>query len=431
MVRFGVAVDDLVQVYNPWLAFPERQAELLAQRLPDPFVERSVSVHPRPGRVTLVVGPRQAGKSTLLMDMARRQPRPVVVLNVEEPAIRTLCHSPGELAIWLQRSVGDEAFVILEEAQHLDEPGLFLKGLVDLRSRHLICATGSSSYHLRARTRESLAGRAERVKLLPFSLDELVGQTPNALSRRTRGAEVWKRQLRFGGYPSIWSAPQPEAELARLAEAFVLRDASDLYAVRDLGAFRILLGFIAADAGSLVNVSGWANEAGVSRDTINRWVELLVETHLVVRLRPFLGGKRAELKSTTKVFFLDCGLRNALFGGFGPADNRADRGALAETWVLGEVAKATGLLDTVRFWRTRHGAEVDFVVDRGATRIAIEVKAGALKRPTLSRAARTFIELYAPARFVVVNAELEADAEHAGVPVHFRPPWALRAMLEA
>lgn len=424
-----MAIDELIRLYNPWLMAPDRQAALMTERMPERFVERHTKASPDVGRVTLVVGPRQAGKSTLLLDLARKQSRPVVVLNTEEPAIRTLCSSPGEFVTWLDRTVADTCFVIFEEAQHLDEPGLFLKGLVDLRTQHVLCATGSSSYHLRARTRESLAGRADRFRLLPFSLDELVGMTPNPLIRRTRAREVWRRQLRHGGFPSVWSSKQPALELARLAEAFVLRDASDLYAVRDIGAFRTLLGLIAADAGSLVNVSGWANEMGVSRDTVIRWVDLLVETHVVWRLRPFLGGKRAELKRTTKVYFMDCGMRNALFGGFEAVESRADRGALTETWVLGEIAKSTGLLDTVRFWRTRHGTEVDFVVDRGATRIGIEVKSGELTQPRLQREARTFIELYQPTRFILVNAELHADMEHAGVPVYIRPPWGLRAAL--
>lgn len=380
----------------------------------------------------LVVGPRQVGKSTLLLHAASRESRPVVVINAEEPSLRSQCESPAGFVGWLGSEIVNEpATVIFEEVQHLDEAGLFLKGLVDLRSGHRFAATGSSSYHLRARTRESLAGRADRLQLLPFSLDELRSGASRTIAAAESDAErIHARQMRFGGYPDVWLSDRPDLELSRLVEAFLIRDASDLYRVADLNAFRKILRLAAADAGQLVNVSSWAAEAGVSWETANRWLDLLEEGHVVRRVPTFLGGKRAEIKSAVKAYCLDCGLRNALFGGYGVATDRADGGALAETWVFGEIAKHTGLVDSIRYWRTRGGAEIDFIVERPNRTIAIEVKLGALQQPRVPRGARTFARLYRPDLLVVVNAALRADAEVDGVPVRFCRPWDLAALLK-
>ena len=422
---------ELLLQHNPWLPAPARQAELLLARRPSPFIPRARRAGLSDRRVTLVIGPRQAGKSTFLLEAAREQRRPLVLLNAEEPAFRPLCRSPGGFLAWLEREVvATPAFLVFEEVQHLEEAGLFLKGLVDLRSGHHIAATGSSSYHLRARTRESLAGRAERLTILPFSHAELMPEEDlPPIGRDLSARAIWERQLRVGGFPDAWHAERPEGELARLVESFVVRDASDLYRVQHLDAFRTILRLAAADQGQLVNLSAWAAEAGVSRATAAHYLDLLEETHVLRRVRPFLGGKRAEIKASFKVYFVDNGVRNILFGGLGDPRNRADAGALAEGWVFGELLKNLGLLDTIRYWRTRNGSEVDFVVERPGQRIAIEVKAGALREPRLPRAARTFLGIYRPDRFLLVNAELRERREEDGVPVDFCLPWEVAGLL--
>jgi uncharacterized protein len=133
------------------------------------------------------------------------------------------------------------------------------------------------------------------------------------------------------------------------------------------------------------------------------YCRLLEETHLLRLVRPFVGGKRAEITSARKVYFLDNGIRNQLFGGFQPTVERADRGALLESFVFTELAKTVHpLLDGLSTWRSKAGAEVDFVVEHQGRLLAVEVKAGE-SRGSLSRSARSFIEAYQPEQFLVVN----------------------------
>jgi predicted AAA+ superfamily ATPase len=207
--------------------------------------------------------------------------------------------------------------------------------------------------------------------------------------------------------------------LGGLIEAFLDRDASDFFRIRRPDAMRKLLHLAAGQVGSLVNLTEWASLTGVSRETVQEYLEILANSHLVHLVPVFAGGRRAELTATPKVFLVDTGIRNALVRDFRPLDERQDAGATLENWVYGELVKNVGPSAQVRYWRTRSGAEVDFVVDDGSTPIGLEVKAAALRRPQLSRSARSFIEAYQPRRFLVVNRELEHEEVVAGTTVRW------------
>ena len=143
---------------------------------------------------------------------------------------------------------------------------------------------------------------------------------------------------------------------------------------------------------------------------------------------PFSGGKRAELTSRHKVYFVDTGLRNGLLNRMEPFDLRLDRGPLFENWVGSELRKHLSPLlpgDELRFWRSRSGAEVDFVIPRPDQLLAFEVKATAMRRTKLSRSARSVIDAYAPARFYVVNLALTHTEVVNGTEVRWVPPEAL------
>jgi uncharacterized protein len=414
---------------NPWLQGEPFRAQ--AERfVPDGYVERRLKLR-FDHRVVLVIGPRQAGKSTLIWRTLAEAGEPVLYLNCEEPSVRGWLSSPVEFLLDLQESAREACGVFFEEVQRLPEAGLFLKGLVDRRSGLKLLATGSSSFDLEAATRESLAGRAQRHLLLPLSLEEMAATLPeNPLARAESFSRLVERLILFGGYPTIQTSSEPRRELATLVEAFIVRDASDRFRIRHTAALRKLMELAASQVGNLVNISEWASLTGLSNDTVAEYVRLLEETHLLRLVRPFVGGKRAEITSARKVFFLDNGVRNQLFGGFAPLADRPDRGALLESFVFSELAKSVNpLLDGLSFWRSKSGAEVDFVVERQGRLLGIEVKAG-LSRGNLSRSSRSFIEAYAPEQFFVVDREPWPETRLAETRIRFLPVGNLAAEVE-
>jgi predicted AAA+ superfamily ATPase len=409
---------------NPWLTGAPL-GPWLHDHVPRKYIPRRVQL--RAGdKACLVVGPRQAGKSTLIWKTLADAGRPVLVLNCEDPAVREWLSSPAVFLAELEGLTRARPALLFEEAQRLPEAGLFLKGVVDRRSGLEVFATGSSSFDLEARTRESLAGRATRHRLLPFSLAEIgdtLGSAP--ILRDATLAEVTRRMLVTGCFPAVYRAPKPEPELAELVEAFVVRDASDRFRIQNLAAFRTLLELMASQVGNLVNVSEWASLAGVSSGVVTDWAELLEQAHVVRLVRPFIGGRRAELTHARKAYFVDNGVRNQVFGGLAPAEARADRGALLENLVLAEIRKTVNpLLDQVCYWRSKSGAEVDFVIQHQGRLAAVEVKWGEVHG--VSRSARSFLEAYQPEHLWLVSLGQPHQLEPIGpTTVSVLPPWRL------
>ncbi len=416
---------------NPWLRGQPHEP-WLASHLPSSFIPRRQQLSLEPGRATLIVGPRQAGKSTLAWWTLHQAGLPALLLNCEEPALRSWLRSPALFLDDLGQVVEQPPALLLEEAQWLDEAGLFLKGLVDRRYPAPILVTGSSSFHLEARTRESLAGRARRTLLLPLSHAELAAEISGPpLARKQSQADLLHRLLRYGGFPAVVRSEQPIEELASLVEAFIIRDASDRFDIRNLPAFRRLLGLVASQVGSLANHSEWAAHLGISSDTVASYLGLLEDAHVLRSLRPYAGGKRAELLQRPKVYFVDNGIRNQLFGGFGPLEQRADAGALHENLALTEILKSIPpLLVGVHHWRTKSGAEVDFVLERRGRLCAVEVKAGDA-RGRISRSARSFIDAYEPELFVVVHGGPSLEREHGETRLQFLALGELAGVVEA
>jgi uncharacterized protein len=183
--------------------------------------------------------------------------------------------------------------------------------------------------------------------------------------------------------------------------------------------------------GELVNHSEWSRILGISASSVADYVAILEETHIVATVRPYIGGKRAELTQAPKAFFVDNGLRNALAGGFEPLDRRADVGKLLENWVFSELHKRYPDPGGVRYWRTRNGAEVDFVLEPVAGDVLpIEVKASAGASGP-SRSLRSFLEAYHPRRAWIVHRGERKQADVDGVEVAWIPAEALPEALQA
>ena len=389
-------------------------------RLPPSYLGRQLELAPPDERVTLVIGPRQSGKSTFLWHTLAATGKPCLFLNCEDPAIAGWLFSPGTFLADLAEFLPAGVPLFFEEVQALEEAGLFLKGLVDRRSGRAIYATGSSSYHLESATRESLAGRACRYQLLPYSISEIAASVPGLPAlRELRLNEKLARLQVFGSYPRVYASEDPARELANLVSSFIVRDVSDRFEIRRPDAFRRVLELASSQIGNLCNYSEWANIAAVDAGTVAEYCRLLEETHVLRLVRPFVGGKRAELTSMPKVFFLDNGIRNQLFGGFGATFERGDRGALFENFVFTEIAKNSDLLlDTIHFWRSKSGAEVDFVLRQNDRLIAIEAKAGDT-RGKLSRSARSVIEAYAPRQLLVVHTGAREESRLGETTIRF------------
>jgi predicted AAA+ superfamily ATPase len=422
------AQNRIIQI-NPWLVIPEKGTELVGRFLPHTYVLREMEeLSLAESRALLVVGPRQSGKSTMIWHRIRDLSPQILFLNMEDPLLRTACAGTIDFVEYIRKNQSLFKVLFVDEIQHMEEAGLFVKGVIDAGLGIPFVVTGSSSFHLRSRTRESLAGRAIRRRLLPFSLGELLRheKPPNSIARQAAAERIVSDQLVFGGYPAVFLAARDAEKkeiLNNLVESLILRDASDLFRIKRIDAFRKLLTLLAGQIGNLANLSELASICNVDVGTISNHIEILEENHIVQRVLPFAGGKRAELTSATKVFFIDCGVRNQLLNNHSrELQLRTDIGPLLEDWVFSEICKNIPLVDTLKFWRSKAGAEVDFVIEHGKALHAVEVKFASLKRPLLSRSIRSFIEAYEPEKLALVNMSLEHELEFGKTLVSFVTP---------
>jgi hypothetical protein len=315
--------------------------------------------------VLTLTGPRQSGKTTL--SRMAFPDRPYV--SLENPAQRELA---GEDPVAFLARYGEGA--IIDEAQRVPQIFSYLQGLVDEDPRPgRFLLTGSQNLALVDALSQSLAGRTTLTELLPLSLAEI---------RRFPAPPVDLDTLLWqGGYPRIYERNLPAGEwLADYTATYVERDVRQLLQVGDLLLFQTFLRLCASRTGQLVNLSSLANDCGIAQPTARAWLSVLEASYLVFRLPPYFANLGKRLIKTPKLYFYDSGLAASLLNIETPRQLATHplRGALFETWVVSEIAKAhlhRGRRPRLSFYRDRGGLEIDLIVEKGADLVLVEVKA--------------------------------------------------------
>lgn len=331
-----------------------RDAALVIQRLAKGFP------------VLALTGPRQSGKTTLAKALFGDKP----YVSLENPDEREFANTDPKrfLARFNQGAV-------LDEVQRCPSLLSWLQGVVD--ERRLMgdfILTGSAQFDLIAGITQSLAGRVARIELLPLSAHELaaVRLLPKSL----------EQTLLQGGYPALYDRPvTPHDWFANYIATYVERDVRQLIAVRDLGQFQTFVRMCAARTGQLLNLTALGADCGISAVTARHWLTVLEASYIVTLLRPHHRNFGKRLVKTPKLYFLDAGLAAWLMGVRDAAtlQTHAARGALFETWVLGELYKQRlnqGQALDLYFWRDSLGTEVDILIDQPKGLLPVEVKSG-------------------------------------------------------
>ena len=316
--------------------------------------------------VVTVTGPRQSGKTTLVRTLLPGKP----YVSLEAPAQREFArHRPADFL----RQFPDGA--VIDEAQHAPELFSEMQGVVDAAGRMgLLVLTGSQNLALLSRVTQSLAGRTALVELLPLSVGEL-----RAAGRLDAG---YASHLVKGFFPAIYSRDlSPYEWLQGYLVTYAERDARQLAAIQDLGAFQRFLKLTAARTGQLLNMQSLGNDAGVADKTVKHWLSILETCYLIHYLRPHVASFGKRLVKMPKLYMTDVGLAAALIGIQDQSQVMAHplRGALFETMVVNELHKNRcnlGLREPLYFWRDNIGTEVDVILERGTQIAAVEIKSG-------------------------------------------------------
>lgn len=322
------------------------------------------------GKVVVIYGARQVGKTTLVREILGRYPDSGLYLNCDEPDIReALTH---RTSTELRALVGSRSLVVIDEAQRVRDIGMALKLLVDTYPDLQVIATGSSSFELSNTISEPLTGRKAEFYLYPLSVAELLAR--ETLLEATR---LLERRLRYGMYPGVILADDPVESVTEIATSYLYRDVLEYQSVKSPDVLRRLLQALALQVGSEVSYNELATLLGIDRATVERYTALLEKAFIVFRLPPFSRNLRKELAKLRKVYFYDLGIRNALVNNFNSLDLRNDSGALWENFFVSERVKFNHnrrrRVNTY-FWRTYDRAELDYLEEEGGRLVGFECK---------------------------------------------------------
>jgi predicted AAA+ superfamily ATPase len=344
---------------------------------------------------TILTGARQTGKSTLLRQLevhSKELSLTSVFLNLENRDIlQILNEKPLSLLNYLPEVKG-RVIAFIDEIQYLDDPSNFLKLLYDEHVEKVkIVATGSSAFYIDDHFRDSLAGRKRVFQLLTCSFTEylqlrdkgeLLQEYERVLSNKeaiTTQLEYlrleWQSYMLYGGYPAVITEPDSREKIEKLKEirdSFVKRDILES-GVQNETAFYHLFRVLAEQSGCLVNVHELSTTLRIKNDTINTYLHILQKCFHLALVKPFFHNLRKELTKMPKGFLLDTGLRNCLLNNFQQIPDRIDKGELWETEYFRVLADKYGL-DTIHYWRTADGNEVDFVLPDIESPFAVETK---------------------------------------------------------
>ena len=362
-------------------------------------LEQTIRTATKTFPATLVTGPRQSGKTTLLKERFGKSHR---FISLEDPDLRRMIEEDprGFLA-------NNPPPVILDEIQYVPQLLHFIKSAIDLDRRPgQWLLSGSQSFSLMQGVSQSLSGRVAVLSLLPLSLEEnrgfggkvltldqvlnktFPGPGKSPRSQPGRGVLTLEDWVLRGCFPEIRTNPEVNRQLwmGSYIQTYLERDVRQIVNVGDLTTFHRFLRLTAARTGQILNLSDLARDVGMSVPTIKKWISILEASYQIFLLPPHFNNLGKRLIKSPKIYFLDTGVASYLMGLHSPEPLRKGPmiGPLFETLVVAEWVKTfyhRGERPELFYWRSKLGLEVDLIIDRNGKLYPMEIKATATLLP--------------------------------------------------
>jgi len=342
-------------------------------------------------QVLVLLGSRQVGKTTMVKKIF---PNGDYFLVDNEPVKKILESYDIETYKTLINENSRE--IIIDEIHLLDNPGRAIKIIYDQLENIKIIITGSSSFHIKNKTGESLAGRKIDYNIYPLTFSEYLSQKgieknlnfnifKKIIDDKNSEDRLYKFDIKnilnsvliYGQYPHLIKNSNDEKYLLNFVDSLIFKDILELNLIEDKKLAKDLLKLLAFQIGNLVNYTELAGSLKADQRTIKRYIEIFEQSFILFRLYPYSKNKRDEILKAAKIFFYDTGVRNALIGDFSDLESRADKGALFENFIISELIKQDSYSDRnykFYYWRTKQGSEIDVVLEKGSELFGVEVK---------------------------------------------------------
>ena len=361
----------------------------------------------QPGRVLAIYGARRSGKTTLIEDFLKTWTDGRYFLGTgEDRAVKEVLGSSDVNLI--RSSFSGYSLVVIDEAQAMSNVGAGLKLLVDTLPEVKVIASGSSSFQLASGIGEPLTGRRRTATLYPIAAMELDAEF-GGMALRQRLDEL----LVYGSYPEVLTTEnaQDKAEaLHELCNSYLFKDILAFERLRNADKIHRLLSLLAFQVGKEVSITELGTALGLNRLTVERYIDLLEKTFVIFRIPGFSRNLQSEVTKTSRYYFRDNGIMNAVVNNFNPLSmrNGNDIGALWENFIVTERMKKheySRIISNNYFWRTYKRQEIDLVEERGGQLYGYEIKYGKAKpsAPSLWK------ENYPDATYQIISRQNYAD----------------------
>lgn len=354
----------------------------------------------KPNKVLVIYGPRQVGKTTLINEYLKGYSGKVYKSTGENTELRKVLESSDFSQIIPYFNAYD--LIVIDEAQRIENIGQGLKIIVDQIKGIRVIATGSSSFDLSNKIGEPLVGRQTILKLYPFSAMELEQEKGRMFLR-----EELKNHLVFGTYPDVINAKSFEEKkrlLTQIRDSYLYKDILELENIKNSKKILDLLRLVAHQIGREVSLQELGNSLDLSKNTVGRYLDLMEKSFVLINVRGLSRNLRKEVAKTSRYYFYDNGVRNAVIDNFNLFDNRDDIGALWENYLFIERMKKREYRQIYAhnyFWRTYDKKEIDLVEERDGKLFGYEFKWAKNK----IKAPKLWLETYENAEFKVVNRD--------------------------
>ena len=356
-------------------------------------------------KVILIMGTRRVGKTVLVETLRDDYHGESLILNAEDFDVQELLKNRS--AANYRRLVGKATLLIIDEAQVIADIGKILKLMIDSIPHLTIVATGSSSFDLANKTGDPLTGRQIPLHLYPLSQRE-IGSMENHLET-TQNLED---RLIFGCYPELsqmTSYQEKTRYLTDLIQSYLLKDILSYEGIRHSDKIVKLLRLISFQSGNEVSYTELASQLGMSKNTVENYLNLLSKVFIVYRVGAYSTNLRKEISKNSKWYFYDNGIRNAVINDFRLLALRNDVGSLWESYLIAERIKRNSYDDKnvqYFFWRSYNQQEVDLIELENGLLSGYEFKYSPTKTV---KAPPTFSATYPNASFTTITRDNYLD----------------------
>lgn len=364
--------------------------------------------------INILLGPRQVGKTTLLkqlQDYAQKKGYTSTFFDLEQPQVLAGFNLPDKEIIDKIKQAG--RIIFIDEFQYIANASRIFKAIFDSAAGIKIICSGSSSLEIHKHLKESLAGRRFLFRIYPLQYSEIKAHYK---------AYPLEAYLAYGGMPALThtdSAERRQEILAELLSSYILKDVKSLVKEENIKAFNHLIYLLAQNQGSLISVHSLANEVSLSSKAVNRYLDILEGTYVNYRVYSFSTNLGNELKKSCKAYLYDLGIRNAILKDFSAYATRLDKGAILEGFVFHKLRTMLAPNMEIKFWRTKEGDEVDFVLLVNRKPLPIEVK-GRLSRAEIPKGLKKFLSRYENVRQAyVINETISETMRYGGCEIKF------------